>query len=176
MALQKMGIVKNYEEIRTKTVAVVGVGGIGSVTSEMLTRCGIGKLVIFDYDTVEKANMNRLFFTPDQVKMTKTDAAAQTLRKINPDVIISPYCFDITTTKNYETFKKILANEGLQSKDEPSKCLYIQFIYFHYIFLFHYINIYYFLFTSFIQTTPHRSPPLWCGQLQRAHRNQPRLS
>ncbi|KAA6373514.1 MAG: putative ubiquitin-activating enzyme 5 [Streblomastix strix] len=121
MALQKMGIVKNYEEIRTKTVAVVGVGGIGSVTSEMLTRCGIGKLVIFDYDTVEKANMNRLFFTPDQVKMTKTDAAAQTLRKINPDVIISPYCFDITTTKNYETFKKILANEGLQSKDEPSK-------------------------------------------------------
>ena len=28
----------------------------------MLTRCGIGKLILFDYDTVELANMNRLFF------------------------------------------------------------------------------------------------------------------
>ena len=32
----------------------------------MLTRCGIGKLILFDYDKVELANMNRLFFRPDQ--------------------------------------------------------------------------------------------------------------
>ncbi|PKU35282.1 ubiquitin-like modifier-activating enzyme 5 [Limosa lapponica baueri] len=38
-----MGIVKDYEKIRSFTVAVVGVGGVGSVTAEMLTRCGIGK-------------------------------------------------------------------------------------------------------------------------------------
>jgi ubiquitin-like modifier-activating enzyme 5 len=47
MALQKMGIVKNYEDVRTFTVAVVGVGGVGSVTAEMLTRCGIGKVDIY---------------------------------------------------------------------------------------------------------------------------------
>ena len=47
-------------------MAVVGVGGVGSVTAEMLTRCGVGKLILFDYDKVELANMNRLFFTPDQ--------------------------------------------------------------------------------------------------------------
>lgn len=39
-----MGIVDNYEQIRGFTVAVVGVGGVGSVTAEMLTRCGIGKV------------------------------------------------------------------------------------------------------------------------------------
>jgi hypothetical protein len=32
----------------------------------MLTRCGVGKLLLFDYDKVELANMNRLFFRPDQ--------------------------------------------------------------------------------------------------------------
>lgn len=37
----------------------------------MLTRCGIGKLILFDYDKVELANMNRLFFTPDQVCVLK---------------------------------------------------------------------------------------------------------
>ena len=62
MALKRMGIVDNYEKIRELTVAVVGVGGVGSVTAEMLTRCGIGKLILFDYDKVELANMNRLFF------------------------------------------------------------------------------------------------------------------
>lgn len=45
MALQRMGIVKNYEDIRKFTVVVVGVGGVGSVTAEMLTRCGIGKVL-----------------------------------------------------------------------------------------------------------------------------------
>ena len=54
---------------------IVGVGGIGSVASEMLTRCGIGKLIIYDYDKVELANMNRLFFTPTQVGMSKVQAA-----------------------------------------------------------------------------------------------------
>ena len=49
------------------SVAVVGVGGVGSVTAGMLTRCGIGKLILFDYDKVELANMNRLFFQPHQV-------------------------------------------------------------------------------------------------------------
>lgn len=39
MALQRMGIVEHYERIRDYTVAVVGIGGVGSVTAEMLTRC-----------------------------------------------------------------------------------------------------------------------------------------
>lgn len=34
-----------WQKIRTFTVAVVGVGGVGSVTAEMLTRCGIGKVI-----------------------------------------------------------------------------------------------------------------------------------
>ena len=52
MALKRMGIVANYEKIRDCSVAVVGVGGVGSVAAEMLTRCGIGKLILFDYDKV----------------------------------------------------------------------------------------------------------------------------
>lgn len=51
-----------FHRIREKSVAVVGVGGVGSVAAEMLVRCGVGRLIIFDYDKVEMANMNRLFF------------------------------------------------------------------------------------------------------------------
>jgi len=47
MALKHMGIVENYEKIRELTIAIVGIGGVGSVTAEMLTRCGIGKVKIW---------------------------------------------------------------------------------------------------------------------------------
>ncbi|XP_039139125.1 ubiquitin-like modifier-activating enzyme 5 [Dioscorea cayenensis subsp. rotundata] len=104
MALQRMGIVENYERIRNFSVAIVGIGGVGSVAAEMLTRCGIGRLLLYDYDTVELANMNRLFFRPDQVGMTKTDAAVQTLSDINPDVVLESYSLNITTVKGFDTF------------------------------------------------------------------------
>nr|CAG4647955.1 EOG090X07G2 [Moina brachiata] len=104
MALKRMGIVENYEKIREFTVAVVGVGGVGSVTAEMLTRCGIGKLILFDYDKVELANMNRLFFQPHQSGLSKVEAAAGTLSFINPDVQFETHNYNITTMDNFQHF------------------------------------------------------------------------
>ena len=98
-ALKKMGVVPNYTDIRYKSVIVVGVGGVGSVASEMLVRCGVGKLIIFDYDKVELANMNRLFYTPDQCGMSKVAAARKSLGFINPDVEIEDYNYNITTVR-----------------------------------------------------------------------------
>ena len=101
MALEKMGVVENFQQIREKRVVVVGVGGVGSVTSEMLVRCGIGHLVLYDYDTVQLANMNRLFFTPLQVGLSKVAAARDTLALINPDVVIEAYNLDVTSQSGY---------------------------------------------------------------------------
>lgn len=101
MALKRMHIVKNYEKIRDCTVVIVGVGGVGSVAAEMLTRCGIGKLILYDYDKVELANMNRLFYQPNQQGLSKVEAAVKTLSFINPDVEFDFYNYDITKVDNY---------------------------------------------------------------------------
>lgn len=101
MALKRMHIVENYEKIRDCTVIIVGVGGVGSVAAEMLTRCGIGKLILYDYDKVELANMNRLFYQPHQSGMSKVEAASKTLSFINPDVEFEFYNYDITKVDNY---------------------------------------------------------------------------
>lgn len=114
MALKRMGIVDNYEAIRTFTVAVVGVGGVGSVAAEMLTRCGIGKLILFDYDKVELANMNRLFFQPHQAGISKVEAAANTLQFINPDVEFGVYNYNITTVDNFQHFMDTIRTGSLQ--------------------------------------------------------------
>lgn len=101
MALKRMHIVKNYERIRDCTVIIVGVGGVGSVAAEMLTRCGIGKLILYDYDKVEMANMNRLFYQPSHQGLSKVEAATKTLTFINPDVEFDHYNYDITKVDNY---------------------------------------------------------------------------
>ncbi|KAJ6869225.1 hypothetical protein NC651_034092 [Populus alba x Populus x berolinensis] len=120
MALQRMGIVENYERIRDFSVAIVGIGGVGSVAAEMLTRCGIGRLLLYDYDKVELANMNRLFFRPEQVGMTKTDAASQTLSDINPDVVLESFTLNITTVQGFETFMSSLRNKSFRPNKEGS--------------------------------------------------------
>ncbi|KAL6076536.1 hypothetical protein STEG23_016717 [Scotinomys teguina] len=114
MALKRMGIVSDYEKIRTYAVAIVGVGGVGSVTAEMLTRCGIGKLLLFDYDKVELANMNRLFFQPHQAGLSKVQAAENTLRSINPDVLFEVHNYNITTVEHFEHFMSRISNGGLE--------------------------------------------------------------
>ncbi|KAH6831217.1 Rossmann-fold superfamily protein [Perilla frutescens var. hirtella] len=120
MALQRMGIVDNYERIRDFSIAIVGIGGVGSVAAEMLTRCGIGRLLLYDYDKVELANMNRLFFRPEQAGMTKTDAAVQTLTDINPDVVLESYTLNITTVQGFEIFMSSLKNKSFRPDKEGS--------------------------------------------------------
>ncbi|GFZ11937.1 NAD(P)-binding Rossmann-fold superfamily protein [Actinidia rufa] len=96
---------------------LTGIGGVGSVAAEMLTRCGIGRLLLYDYDKVELANMNRLFFLrPEQVGMTKTDAAVQTLSDINPD----SYTLNITTLQGFETFLSSLKNKTFRPSEKGS--------------------------------------------------------
>ncbi|KAJ3067100.1 hypothetical protein HK102_007491, partial [Quaeritorhiza haematococci] len=100
MALKRMGVVENYE-------------GLGSVAAEMLVRCGIGKLILFDYDVVELANMNRLFFRPHQSGKTKTQAAFETLREINPDVEVVPVHMNISSLDQFDRFMEILKTGGI---------------------------------------------------------------
>lgn len=104
MALQRMGVVEDYHKVRTLSAILVGVGGIGSVVAEMLVRCGFGKLILYDYDKLELANMNRLFYTPDQIGLTKVQAAKETLEKINPDVEIEVFSCNICSTDSYIDF------------------------------------------------------------------------
>ena len=42
-----------------KTVALFGVGGVGSYAAEALARSGVGHLVLVDHDTVAESNINR---------------------------------------------------------------------------------------------------------------------
>ena len=75
------------EKLKNSTVAVFGLGGVGSYILEALVRAGVGRLILVDGDCVAESNLNRqLIATTDTVGMRKVDAAAMRARSINPKV------------------------------------------------------------------------------------------
>lgn len=113
VALSKLGIVKDFSRIRSKCVTIIGLGGIGSVAAEMLARCGIGKLIVFDYDTVELANMNRMFYLPSQVGLSKVQAAMNTINLINPDVQVEGHHVNVCGIEGYQLLERACASSDL---------------------------------------------------------------
>lgn len=83
---------EGLEKLQSKTVAVLGLGGVGAAAAEALARGGIGHLMLVDHDTVQKSNINRqLIALHSTLGMPKTEAAAQRLRDINPGIRLSLY-------------------------------------------------------------------------------------
>ena len=77
---------ENLEKIKSKTVAVVGVGGVGGYAVESLVRAGISKLIIIDYDIVDITNLNRQIISlQSNIGKYKTDVIKERINNINLD-------------------------------------------------------------------------------------------
>ena len=87
-AIKEFGYDVEWDNLRKFHVGIIGVGGLGTVTAEMATRCGVGKLTLFDFDIVEAVNLNRSMYKPKHIGQKKVDVAKRALNKINPDVEI----------------------------------------------------------------------------------------
>lgn len=77
---------ENINKIKTTTVAIVGLGGVGSYTLESLARSGIGKLIIVDNDIIDITNLNRqLMSLHSNIGKSKTEVWEERIRDINPN-------------------------------------------------------------------------------------------
>lgn len=73
------------------TVAICGLGGLGSNIAFALARAGIGKLILIDYDSVDITNLHRQQYKANQIGMTKTEALKENLLEISPYVTIETH-------------------------------------------------------------------------------------
>ena len=80
------------QKLRRSHIAVFGAGGVGGYVIEALVRSGVGTIDVIDKDTVSQSNINRQIIAADNtVGMSKTQAAAERAKLINPDVTINRY-------------------------------------------------------------------------------------
>ena len=79
------------KRISSSSVAICGLGGLGSNIAAILVRSGIGILRLIDFDRVDLSNIGRQQYFMTQTGMYKTDALAENLRAISPYTEIHTY-------------------------------------------------------------------------------------
>lgn len=86
---------EGISRLKNSSVAVFGVGGVGSYTAEALARSGIGNITLIDNDTVNVTNINRqIIALQSTVGMLKTEAAKARILDINPNCNVTLHsCF-----------------------------------------------------------------------------------
>lgn len=77
------------ERVKSSTVAVFGIGGVGSFAVEALARAGVGHLVLIDHDVVDVTNINRqIHATVKTIGQSKTELMKARILEINPAAIV----------------------------------------------------------------------------------------
>lgn len=96
-------IQKNFE---SATVAVCGLGGLGSNIAFALARAGIGKLILIDFDSVDITNLHRQQYKANQIGVSKTQALKENLLEIAPYVTIETHSVRISEDNAEELLEK----------------------------------------------------------------------
>ena len=85
-----------HKRFSSATVAVCGLGGLGSNIAIALARVGIGKLLLIDFDRVDITNLHRQQYKANQIGLYKADALAENLVEIAPYTEITAVTAKIT--------------------------------------------------------------------------------
>ena len=85
-----------HRAFSSATVAICGLGGLGSNIAIALARAGIGKLILIDFDRVDITNLHRQQYKADQIGMYKTVALAENLKEIAPYISLEIHTERIT--------------------------------------------------------------------------------
>lgn len=79
-------------KLQNSCVAVFGVGGVGGYICEALCRAGVGRIDIFDRDTVSLSNINRqIIALHSTVGRQKVEVMKERMLDINPECVINAY-------------------------------------------------------------------------------------
>lgn len=99
-------------------ILIAGVGGLGSIVSEICARIGINELTIFDLDIVTEENLNRMIYNENNVGEPKVNVIKKYISKINSTVKINSYYGDIMSFEMEDSFY-----EAMEKCDIAFLCL-----------------------------------------------------
>jgi adenylyltransferase/sulfurtransferase len=77
--------IEAQEKLKLANVLIVGCGGIGCTTAELLARAGVGQITLIDADTIEISNLQRqIAYVEEHIGFYKAEILARRLKQINP--------------------------------------------------------------------------------------------
>ena len=98
----------DQDRLKNATIMVVGAGAIGNELVKNLTLLGIGKILIFDMDSIESTNLTRsILFRAKDVGRYKAEVAAERAHEINPDVKTKAFVSNIIDDVGLGVFRRM---------------------------------------------------------------------
>lgn len=82
-------VLKAIDDLRHKTVVIIGMGAVGSFIATYLAKTGVGKLILVDNDSVEISNLHRQYFFEDNIRKNKASALKVEIKNINPEIAVN---------------------------------------------------------------------------------------
>ena len=96
---------ENFSKLNAATVAVFGVGGVGSYAVEALARSGVGHLILIDKDDIDATNINRqLHALNSTVGRSKVEVMRERVKDINPAAQVDAIQKFFLPSENVEDF------------------------------------------------------------------------
>lgn len=89
--MNKKKYTKIVKKLNKSSVGIAGLGGLGSNAAIALARAGVGKLILVDFDKVEKSNLTRQYYFLNQMGMQKVDALNENIKRINPKIHVNVF-------------------------------------------------------------------------------------
>ena len=113
LAIGKEGLNK----LKNTTVAILGVGGVGSFAAEACARSGVGRIILVDKDNVDITNINRqLVAYLSTVGKSKSAVMKERIADINPECeVIDMHMF--YTEETYESFFELKPDYVIDASD-----------------------------------------------------------
>lgn len=106
-------------DISNKSAVIIGCGGLGTNAAVHLAGAGVGRLLLVDFDKVEKRNLNRQFFyTKENTGKEKCHLLAKKLRAYAPETEIKSHCgkFEPSFAYGYDII--IIAVDNIETRKE----------------------------------------------------------
>lgn len=98
------------ERLKLANILIIGCGGIGCTTAELLARAGVGQITLIDADTIELSNLQRqIAYSAQDIGFYKADILTKRLRQINPNIHIITY----TEKLNENNANQLIAQQDL---------------------------------------------------------------
>lgn len=94
------------KKLARKSAAVIGLGALGSKSAEMLTRSGIGKLILADFDAVRPENIGTQQYFKKDLGEPKAFVTKKRLLGINPKTETTAACVEISPKNIQKILKK----------------------------------------------------------------------
>lgn len=103
----RVSMLIDINQLKNKTVAIVGIGGVGGYVAESLARSGVGKLILVDYDVVDETNINRqIIALHSTIGKEKVSLMEERIHDICEDTQVVSYRIMYGEENRYDIFSK----------------------------------------------------------------------